>query len=312
MKKSLKKAALIAAAGAMLIGSALPAQAASLYDGQWCVEDNGYWFKLNPEGSVFLANTWYWIKDSDGVIRCYYFDQNGWLVTNQTVGEYTLNDQGQWVVDGVVQTKSDAETDFATHTVLEAKTTTTAAAAAPTATATTTGKKSGKYYKSSGAGDNPANATFTQAYENSSIAGGTVTNNWANFTMTFSGVNPISENSGSGTDFYVDEDGVSNIYVSYFPIDKYAAGNTDLNSFVNGYLGDARGFRGGSRAGDTTFGPYSFVTLTKNMTTPDSTYTDHTYIRQVEGTNYAMVISVEQNGNSEDFVSSLNTMAKVR
>ncbi len=316
MKKSLKKAALIAAAGAMLIGSALPAQAASLYDGQWCVEDNGYWFKLNEKGDTFLANTWYWIKDSDGVIKCYYFDQKGWLATNQTIGEYTVNDQGQWVVDGVIQTRTEAEGDYATHTDLSAKAAAEAAAttvtpAATTATAAST-KKGSKYYKSSGAGDNPANATFTQAYENSSIAGSTVTNNWANFRMTFSGATPISETSGSGTDFYIDEDGISNIYVSYFPLDKYSAGNTSLDSFVNSYLGDARGFKGASRAGDVTLGAYNFVQLTKTMTTPDSTYTDHTYIRQVEGTNYAMVISVEQNGNSENFLSALNTMQRVR
>ncbi|MDO4962279.1 MAG: hypothetical protein Q4E57_10605 [Eubacteriales bacterium] len=327
MRKSFRKAALIAATGAMLAGTAISAQAASLYNGQWCVENNGYWFKLTEDGSVFLANTWYWIKDSDGAIRCYYFDQNGWLATNQTISGNTVNEQGQWVVNGVVQTKTEAETDYATHSDLSTAkpaaaaatttttTTTTAAAsgAAPaTAQASGTAKTSTKKaYKSSGAGDNPANGTFTQAYESSRISGSTVSNNWANFTMTFSVSGVKSDDSGSGTDFYIDNEDAAGLYVSYFPLDKYTAGNTSLDSFVSSYLNDARGYKGGSNAGTTSLGAYTFRQLTKTQATPEGNYTDHCYIRQVDGTNYAMVISVEQNGTSENYLSSLNTMAKL-
>lgn len=314
MKKSLKKAVLYITTGAMLIGGAFSAKAASRYDGQWCVENNGYWFKLTEDGSTFLANTWYWIKDSDGVIRCYYFDQNGWLVTNQTVGEYTLNEQGQWVVDGKVQTKSDAETEYATHTDLSAgKTAAASSSSAPAAAASSKTKASSKnVVKATSNGDSPANATFTQEYENSAISGGTVSNNWANFKMSFGSTVPTSDKSGTGTDFFIDAENDSCLYVSYFKLDKYAAGNTNIDGFITGFLADPRGFKGGVKASDVTFGDYSFKQLTKAKATPYGNVFDQAYIRQVEGTNYAMVIVVEKNGFDEDYSSALNTMKRIR
>jgi hypothetical protein len=52
--------------------------------------------------------TWMWLDgDGDGIAQCYYFDSSGymWGAGNTTPDGYTLNQFGQWVVDGVVQTK---------------------------------------------------------------------------------------------------------------------------------------------------------------------------------------------------------------
>lgn len=328
MKKSLKKAALAAVTGAMLVGTAFSAQAAtSLYNGQWCQEaDGGWWYKLTEDGKTFLANTWYWIKDTDGVVRCYYFDQNGWLKTNTTIDGNAVDENGRWTVNGSVQLDSSKDyatsVDFAklnasgsSSSTGSSSSSSTGSSSSSSSTSSSTGKtstNSSKPYKGSGRGDNPANATFTQEYQNSSISGHTVTNSWANFKMTISEATPKTDDTGSGTDFYVDSDSVSNLIVSYYRLDKYSSGNTSLDSFVNSFLADARGFKGGSKGSDITLGAYTFKQLTKSVATPAGTEYNSAYIRAVDGTDYAMVITVEKNGNSQDYLSSLKTMTKVR
>lgn len=44
--------------------------------------------------------------NNDGIVECYYFDQYGYMVANTTQDGYMLNADGQWVNNGVVQTKS--------------------------------------------------------------------------------------------------------------------------------------------------------------------------------------------------------------
>ncbi len=320
MRKSVKRAALIAATGAMLAGTAFSANAASIGNGQWCQEPTGWWYKLTEEGKPgeFVANTWYWIKDYDGVVRCYYFDQNGWLQTDKTIDGSTLDSNGRWVVGGKVQEAGESQ-DYATSvdfTALrqaeeakqKAAAQTSSSNTASTGTTASTGKS--KTYKTpvAGKGDNPANATFTQGYTNSTVSGSTVTNSWANFSMTLAGAK--IETSGDGTDVYIDSDTTSNIYITYYPIGKY--GTATLDGFVKGFLADARGYKGGTQSSDITLGAYSFKQLTKTIATPEGNSYDHAYIRVIDGTDYVMVITVEKNGNSEDYLSALQTMAKVR
>ncbi len=281
MRKTLKRAALIAATGAMLTGTAFSASAAtSTGNGQWCQESNGWWYKLTEDGKTFLANTWYWIKDTDGVVRCYYFDQNGWLQTGKTIDGSQVDENGRWMVDGKVQ-ENPADKDYATsvdfaklaqtQTAASASGSTTTASASTTSkttttkTTTTSNKTGKKAYKSSGNGDNPANAVFTQGYTNSSISGSSITNSWANFKMTLSGAKV--DNSGDGTDVYIDSDTTSNFYITFYPISKY--GTATLDGFVKGFLSDARGYKGGSQSNDITLGAFSFKQLTKTVATPE-------------------------------------------
>ena len=48
-------------------------------------------------------------RDGDGLDEYYYFDENGFLVVNKVTPDgYKVNEKGQYVVDGVVQTKIKA------------------------------------------------------------------------------------------------------------------------------------------------------------------------------------------------------------
>lgn len=61
-----------------------------------------WWY--DNEDSTYASNGWYWLDgNNDGISECYYFDNNGWLLTNTTTPDgYTVNEDGAWVKDGVV------------------------------------------------------------------------------------------------------------------------------------------------------------------------------------------------------------------
>ena len=339
MKMNMKKMAVIALAGALAAGSAFSAAAASIEQGQWSTgtgeHANDWWFKLTADGSKFLANTWYWIKDTDGVIRCYYFDQNGYMVKDMVMSDGAVDADGHYIENGVVVT-ADESKDYATATVLDVQ----AAAAVETPAAVgvykvgsgatgspeaassssamtikgARGNAAGGGYKNpvkaSGQGDSPVNAQFALDYESASVSGTTVTNNWANYAMNL-GHTVQTENTGSGTDWFIEDDNAVLIN-SYIALDKYTAGNTNLESFIASYLADARGFKGGSRDGSINLGAYSFARLTKVVKTPYGDQYDHAYIRQIEGTNFAQILVTETNGDNQDFMSVLQTITRVR
>ncbi len=97
--------------------------------GRW-IFDNNVWYWENPDGSrassqwVFynggryylnadagMATGWNWIKGSDGLSRCYYFNsasggELGRLYTNSTAPDGSaVNEDGAWILNGVVQTR---------------------------------------------------------------------------------------------------------------------------------------------------------------------------------------------------------------
>lgn len=72
----------------------------------WKQDSIGWWYQ-NLDGS-YPTSTWQWIDEDrnnngDGELANYYFDANGYLVTNTTIDDYTVNADGAWTVDGVVQ-----------------------------------------------------------------------------------------------------------------------------------------------------------------------------------------------------------------
>ncbi|MBT9776043.1 hypothetical protein GPL15_05935 [Clostridium sp. MCC353] len=75
------------------------------FAGTWKQEAEGWWYQ-NDDGS-YPQSGWQWIDgNEDGVAESYYFDENGYLLTNTTTPDgYTVNDGGAWTVDGVVQQK---------------------------------------------------------------------------------------------------------------------------------------------------------------------------------------------------------------
>lgn len=69
-------------------------------------EQTGTTWKYNSNGTYF-NNGWNWIDgNGDGIAECYYFNADGLMLANIiTPDNFTVNEQGAWTVNGVVQTK---------------------------------------------------------------------------------------------------------------------------------------------------------------------------------------------------------------
>lgn len=96
----MKKRFLVAAVAVM---STMMSMTAFAGMGSWQQNETGWWWQRN-DGS-YPASEWKWIDgNGDGTAESYYFDQNGYLITNTTTPDgYTVNADGAWVQDGVVQ-----------------------------------------------------------------------------------------------------------------------------------------------------------------------------------------------------------------
>ena len=103
-KKQAMRAALTAAMLSALVS--FPAMAGRWQQGSG--SNAGKWWYNNQDGT-YAKDGWFWIDgDEDGVAECYYFDANGWLVTQQAVEGYQVAGDGAWVDSGVVQIKDVA------------------------------------------------------------------------------------------------------------------------------------------------------------------------------------------------------------
>lgn len=102
MRKKLITITKIVITSLFIIGSTITANA-----GQWKQNDTGWWYQ-NTDGS-YLASGWQWIHG-----KCYYFTSDGYCLTNtNTPDGYQVDTNGAWVLNGVVQSKS--ETDSKSH-----------------------------------------------------------------------------------------------------------------------------------------------------------------------------------------------------
>lgn len=73
----------------------------------------GIWYYTDDSGKLYVSG-WHWVDgNKDGVSECYYFDANGCMAANTTVDGYTVNSDGQWTVDGVIQTQGSASSSSA-------------------------------------------------------------------------------------------------------------------------------------------------------------------------------------------------------
>lgn len=86
------------------------AMATTAFAGTWktgeSTNQNRWWYD-NGDGS-FYHDGWQWIDgNGDGTAECYYFDADGWMLTNTTTPDgYQVNSSGAWVERGAVQTKA--------------------------------------------------------------------------------------------------------------------------------------------------------------------------------------------------------------
>lgn len=76
----------------------------TVFAGQW--QQNGSdWSYQNDDGSFMTG--WNWVDgNGDNIAESYYMYENGLLAVNTTIEGYTVNENGAWTVDGVVQTKT--------------------------------------------------------------------------------------------------------------------------------------------------------------------------------------------------------------
>lgn len=93
-------------AGLLSLSAAFPAMAGSWKTGAG--SNASRWWYDNGD-NTWAANGWRWIDgNQDGVSECYYFDVDGWLLTSTTTPDgYTVNANGAWTVNGIVQTKQN-------------------------------------------------------------------------------------------------------------------------------------------------------------------------------------------------------------
>ncbi len=100
----MKKRLLVATAAAAM--SMVMSMTAFASMGNWQQDATGWWWQRTDNS--YPADEWKWIDgNGDGTAESYYFDQNGYLITNTTTPDgYTVNADGAWVQDGVVQTKA--------------------------------------------------------------------------------------------------------------------------------------------------------------------------------------------------------------
>ena len=105
MKNTFKKIAVMASMVVMMAASTISAQAAeNRNDGTWKQNQTGWWYEF-VDGS-YLTNGWYWVDGNmDNVYECYYFDGNGYMAANTSIGSDMVDATGAWIVNGIVQTK---------------------------------------------------------------------------------------------------------------------------------------------------------------------------------------------------------------
>lgn len=112
-KRTFQRVTAFTLTAALTISSAMTAFAAG-----WQKNNTGWWYGTNADNSTWYANGWQWVDgNGDGVSECYYFDGNGYIVTNGTTPDgYQVNGDGQWMQNGVVQTKNTATTATTANT----------------------------------------------------------------------------------------------------------------------------------------------------------------------------------------------------
>lgn len=104
MKKFMKRSAALLMALMVFVGTAMTVMAAG-----WQQNSTGWWYD-NGNGT-WPANSWQWIDgNGDGVAECYYFDGNGYMLSNTTTPDgFQVDASGAWTVNGVVQTQGTAQ-----------------------------------------------------------------------------------------------------------------------------------------------------------------------------------------------------------
>ena len=106
-------------ASLMLAGLLAFSTLSTAFAGTWLQDNVGWWYQ-NDDGS-YPANGWHWIDgNNDGTAECYYFNESGYCLINTTTPDgYTVDINGAWIIDGVIQTKVTSLTPTTQSTITE-------------------------------------------------------------------------------------------------------------------------------------------------------------------------------------------------
>jgi len=87
----------------------------------WQHDGTGYWYQ--NDDATYPKNSWLWIDgNEDGIAERYYFDENGYLLVNTTTPDQcTVDTNGAWTVDGVVQTQTVAGANVAVMSITDSQ-----------------------------------------------------------------------------------------------------------------------------------------------------------------------------------------------
>ena len=107
-----KKLALVVLTAGLSVLSCMPAFASG-----WQKDTVGWWYGTNENNTTWYNSGWQWVDgNNDGIAESYYFNSNGYIAVNTTVDGYTVNNDGAWTVNGIVQTKQVTADNTTTQT----------------------------------------------------------------------------------------------------------------------------------------------------------------------------------------------------
>lgn len=83
------------------------------YADSWKSSDTagGERWRYEEDDGTFARNGWYWLDGNrDGISECYYFDENGWMLSNtMTPDGYQVDGNGAWTQQGQAQVRSQED-----------------------------------------------------------------------------------------------------------------------------------------------------------------------------------------------------------
>lgn len=101
MKKKIPFLAITSLTSIMLLASST-----TVFAGTWKQDSKGWWYQ--NDNASYPVSQWQWIDgNNDGTAECYYFNSEGYCLINTTTPDgYTVNADGAWTINGIIQTKT--------------------------------------------------------------------------------------------------------------------------------------------------------------------------------------------------------------
>lgn len=94
--------------------AAIGVMAMTAFAGEFIQHSDGRTYYNTGDWAPYTG--WHWIMRTDGVARCYYFDDGYVWQSRYTPDGYQLNEAGEWVENGQVVTKTSFESGMGRET----------------------------------------------------------------------------------------------------------------------------------------------------------------------------------------------------